>query len=163
MNFIVDVQGFKTDDNSFIIKEIAILNNERAQAYLIKPPFPFYELSKTEKRQVCWIERNRKIFWREGFIPYGNYKHYTDIVNILKGKRILAKGHEKVLWLQSILDTNDNNIIVNLEDKGCPSILSLYDKYSHSNNIFSCMYHSNVCALKNVTCLNMWCKDNKFF
>lgn len=160
MNAIVDIQGFKSDDNKFILKELAIIYNNRMQVYLIKPPYPFYELSKTERKQVCWIERNRNIFWKEGFIPYQSFKDFTDIVNILKDKCIFVKGLEKIIWLRDILE---NNCIFNLEDKGCPSILSLYDRYKSTPEISTCMYHSNVCALKNVKCLNRWCLDNKVF
>lgn len=68
---VVDLQGFKTDNNDFIVKEIAILcENNQMLVLLIKPPFPFNELSETEKMQVRWIERNRQIYWREGIIPY---------------------------------------------------------------------------------------------
>lgn len=62
MSAIVDVQGFKTEANEFIIKEIAILCDKKIQVFLIKAPFPFYDLTKEERRQVSWIERNRKIY-----------------------------------------------------------------------------------------------------
>lgn len=160
MNALVDVQGFKTYDNKFILKEIAILCKERVQVFLIKPPFPFYDLTKSERKQVCWIERNRNILWKEGFIPYGQFKQYTDIVNILKDKCIIVKGMEKTIWLKDLLQ---NNCIYNVEDKGCPSFISLYDKYKSSSEVKTCLYHTNVCALKNVICLNLWCNDNKVF
>lgn len=83
MNAFVDIQGFKTDDNKFILKEMAILCNGQMQVFLVKPPFKFYDLSKSERLQVCWIERNRNILWNEGFIPFCHFQQYTGIVNIL--------------------------------------------------------------------------------
>lgn len=47
---IVDVQGFKTDDNQFILKEIAILYSDQLQVFMIQPPFPFQNLTSTEKK-----------------------------------------------------------------------------------------------------------------
>lgn len=117
MTAIVDVQGFKTETNEFIIKEFAVLLNKKIHMFLIKPPFPFYDLTIPEKRQVSWIERNRRIYWRDGFVPYSN--HQNLIVDILRDKSVYTKGLEKVLWLKNIL--NNNNNINNLEDEGCPN------------------------------------------
>ena len=92
---IVDIQGFKTDENKFLPKEIAILCNGQMQNFVIKPPYPFYDLTKTERKQVSWIERNRKILWSEGFIPYLNFKYH--ILDYLSDKCIYTKGLEKQL------------------------------------------------------------------
>ncbi|CAG9781774.1 unnamed protein product [Diatraea saccharalis] len=161
MTAIVDVQGFKTETNEFIIKEIAVLCNKKLQVFLIKPPFPFYDLTKQERRQVAWIERNRHIYWSEGFIHYSNYQHL--ILDVLRDKCIYTKGHEKMLWLKRILNNNNNKSVFNLEDKGCPNLLSLYDQYKYYEGMYNCIYHDSICGLKNVLCLNKWCIDNKVF
>lgn len=167
MNVIVDVQGFKTDSNDFIVKEIAMQCGRNVLVLLVKPPFPFYNLTKTERNQVCWIERNRFFFWNEGFIPYTNYKNY--IVNYLKNKPIIyVKGTEKVKWIRKILDS-DINVdddqkcfnIVNIEDFGCPNLLSLNDNYKECSEVYNCIYHSKHCALRNVNCLMKWFNENK--
>lgn len=155
MKAIVDVQGFKRDNNEFILKEIAIICNDQVQVLLFKPPFPFYDLTKTERRQVSWIERNRRILWNAGVIPY--YKNEIYIKELLRNKTIYTKGLEKILWLKYITGNND---VFNLEDKNCPSLLHLYNEYKTSNDVFCCMYHPTICALKNVTCLKKWCNDN---
>lgn len=67
---------------------------------------------------------------------------------------------EKIVWLRELLK---NNCIYNIEDKDCPSFISLYEKYNNSLEVKTCMYHKNVCALKNVLCLSLWSKDNKVF
>lgn len=151
MNAIVDLQGFKKDNNEFILKEIAILCSRQTLVLLIKPPFPFYELSKTERSTVSWIERNRKIFWDEGFIPYSQMSQY--ITNYLKNKVIYVKGSEKVLWLKNLIQSDQ---IHNIECYNCPNFQTLYKTYLNCSYVFSCIFHSNVCALRNVTCLNMW-------
>lgn len=154
MNVIIDIQGFKSENNEFIPKEIAILCKQSLLVLSIKPPCAFYNLTKKERVQVSWIERNRGIYWNEGLVPYINYKYY--IINFLKDKCIYTKGYEKVLWLKDILD-NDN--VYNLEDKNCPNFDTLYKRYSTSSDIQNCINHSKMCALKNVCCLNKWCKE----
>lgn len=156
MNAIIDIQGFKTEDNKFILKEIAFICNNRQQVFLIKQPYPFYDLSKMDRRQVSWIERNRRIYWSGGFITYSN--HRSIVRELLGNKHIYTKGSEKVMWLKEIAGHNN---VFNLEDKGCPSILTLYSDYKLSEDVFSCIYHSNICALKNVICLRKWCLENK--
>lgn len=158
MNTIVDIQGFKDESNNMIVKEIAIMCDNRLQVYLIKPPHRFYNLTKSERRHVCWIERNINILWNEGYVPYSNYKSITRITEYLKDKTLFVKGYEKVIWAKKIAGHEN---VFNLEDRGCPSIYTLYDKYDNSPGIFSCIYHPNVCALKNVTILNKWCNENK--
>lgn len=156
MNVIVDVQGFKSEDNKFIPKEIAIVSKNHAFVFTIKAPFPFYNLTKKERLNVAWIERNRGILWSEGFVPYFNYKFL--LRDFFKNKHIYTKGVEKVLWLKEILETDD---VYNLEDKSGPNLETLHKKYFNSLDIKSCIYHNNVCALKNSLCLYKWCVDNK--
>lgn len=158
MNAIVDVQGFKMENNEFIVKEVAIALQNRILVLLIKPPYPFYDLTRKERLQVSWIERNRNIFWNSGFVPYLSFKQYIE--PYLQDKHIYVKGCEKVSWLRNIV-THDK--VYNLEDKNCPSFQKLFDDYGMCNNIFSCVYHSNVCALKNVTCLKLWIENKRIF
>lgn len=155
MKVFVDIQGFKTESNEFILKEIAIANENTIQVFLIKPPYPYYNLTKVERKQVSWIERNRKIFWKEGYIPFSSYKNL--IVPLLEKKNIYAKGQEKVKWIQK--EVPDSKVF-NLEDIQCPNLLSLNSDFCNASEILSCPYHSTICALKNVMCLRKWC-DNK--
>lgn len=155
MNVIVDVQGFKSEGNEFIPKEIAIMYKGCTQILLIKPPRAFHTLTKKERLQVAWIEKNRGIYWNEGDVPYFNYK--ASLCNFFKNKSLFTKGNEKVLWLKDIFQIDN---VYNLESKNCPSLVTLYKNYSTSSDIISCMHHTNICALKNVLCLNKWCEDN---
>lgn len=155
MNIIVDVQGFKNEKNDFIPKEIAILWNKQVFVMHIKSPFPFYCLTKKERIQVTWIEKNRGIHWNEGYIPYANYQNV--IGSFFKNKCIFVKGCEKVIWLREMFNCN---CVYNLEEKNCPSLVKLYDNYVDSVDNISCLFHDNICALKNVFLLNKWCKEN---
>lgn len=153
---IVDVQGFKTEDNRFILKEIAILCGEQVQVYLVQPPFSFNNLTIAERKQVRWIEKNRKLNWHDGFIPYEKVFEYINEFFI--DKVIYCKGVEKVKWIQDIV-MSDN--VINLETINCPKLLSLYEEYRFCSDIYNCIYHSNICALRNVLCLRKWCTNNK--
>lgn len=149
---IVDVQGFKRDNNAFIVKEIAIAVNDQIQHLLVLPPCPLHNLSTTERKQVWWIQKNRKINWNDGFIPYESFLRH--IQYFLIDKTIYCKGVEKVTWIKNILDHND---VINLENMNCPKLLSLYEEYRLSTDVFNCIYHPTVCALRNVTSLRKWC------
>lgn len=154
MSVIVDLQGFKSDSNKFIPKEIAILYDKHVQVFLIKPPFKYNLLSDSEKKHVNWIERNKKFFWSEGIIPYKNYEQY--IISFLENKIIFVKGEEKVTWLKEITGFDT---IYNLEKDGCPKLEELNSTYSE--DVFKCFYHSTACALKTVFLLYKWCQGNK--
>lgn len=149
---IVDLQGFKTDDNQFIVKEIAVSFNDQLQHLLVLPPFPLHNLSPDERKQVWWIQRNRKIYWNKGFIPYRDYLMHVE--DFLSDKTIYCKGLEKLHWIKSQFIHSD---VINLEDMQCPKLLSLYEDYRNSTDVFNCIYHPTICALKNVTCLRKWC------
>lgn len=151
MNVIVDLQGFKSDNNKFIPKEIAIRSENHVLVLLIKPPYAFYDLSKKERLSVMWIEKNHSVLWNEGFVPYYNFHFH--LRNYLENKRIFVKGSEKVLWLKQIVD-NDN--VHNLEDMNCPRLETLHKNYLMSPDIQTCIYHTKVCAYKNASCLYKW-------
>lgn len=161
MKLIVDVQGFKTEFNEFIPKEIAILDNTGLQSFLIKPPFAYYGLTAKEMKQVNWIERNRNIYWKEGFIPFSKYKEL--LAPLLANKRIYVKGEEKAKWVKDMFGNHD---VINLEEYSCPSIKcpnfhALYELYNECNGIYTCVYHKNFCALKNVMCLHKWFNNDQ--
>lgn len=99
--------------------------------------------------------KKKGILWNEGYVPYLNYK--VLLSNYKKDKCIYAKGSEKVVWLKSILETDN---VYNLEDSNCPSLSVLYENYILSSDIFKCIYHNKICALKNVSCLYKWCLEN---
>lgn len=165
MNTIVDLQGFKTDFNEFIVKEIAVQCDKHVMVMLFMPPYPFNNLTSTEKKQVRWIERNRNVIWEDGFIPYSLHKPY--IKELLSKNIIYVKGLEKVKWLRDILDENNKNnkhrCIYNLDDFKCPSLISLHLEFKSCLDVYQCMYHSNICALKNVNCIHKWNLANKCF
>lgn len=152
----VDLQGFKNFKNEFIVKELAIVSKEWTQVFLVKPPYPFTTLSSEEKKQTRWLERNKGIFWSEGFIDHREFKR---IINLyLENKNIVVKGFEKVRWLNEV---SQNCKIVELGDKGCPNLFTLHNKYKECD--LNCVNHKKQCALKNAMCLKKWYFDNNMW
>lgn len=155
---VVDLQGFKDLNNKFIIKELSIATKDFTQTFLIKPPYSFKTLSNEEKKQVRWLENNRGLNWYEGFIDYREFQRV--IIPYLNGKNVLLKGMEKIVWIKNLC--KDCNI-TELGEKGCPKLFKLYEDYCKENNqMFNCIHHKKMCALKNVICLKKWCLDNFF-
>lgn len=147
----VDVQGFKNDQNQFIIKELALCTTEITQVYLIKPPYPFSKLTSDEKKRVRWIERNRGITWSEGNIDYREFKRI--IIPILQNKTIIMKGLEKQKWIK---DLCENCYLIDIEDRGSPSFSVLCKTFCELKNTFNCVNHKEECALKSVMCIKKW-------
>lgn len=150
----VDLQGFKSKDNQFIVKELAIATKEHTQVFLVKPPYAYSTLSQEEKKQVKWLEINRGIFWSEGFIDYREFKRI--IPSYLQNKNIFVKGLEKIYWIKDLC--KNCNVI---EIPGCVNLSLLQNEYS--TNSFNCINHKKQCALKNVLCLSKWYYSNHMY
>lgn len=148
---ILDVQGFKDLKNEFIIKELAIASRDYTQTFLIKPPYLFKYLTSDEKRQVRWLERNRGIYWNEGYIDYREFRRI--IVPYLENKEIIVKGLEKVNWIK---DLCVNCKVSDLGPEQCPNLSVLHEKYCEGTSNFNCNKHIKHCALKNVLCLRKY-------
>lgn len=151
----VDMQGFKDFKNHFILKELAIATEGYTQTFLVKPPYPYNNLTTEEKKHVNWIEKNRGIYWSEGYIDCYEFKRL--IKKILENKKIIVKGEEKIVWLKNLCT---NCEVVDIGGKGCPNLKTLYKKFIISNSSFNCNFHFKYCALKNVICLKKWYKEN---
>lgn len=151
----VDIQGFKDDQNCFIIKELALSTRDITQVFLIKPPYSFSKLSSAEKRRVRWIERHRGITWSEGNIDYREFKRLA--IPILQHKTIIMKGLEKQKWIKELCETC---VLVDIEEKGSPNFSILYSNFCNCKTNFNCVSHRKECALKNVMCIKKWYLDN---
>lgn len=149
MNIIIDLQGFKLDDNTFIVKEIAIFKNNAVQVFIFKPPYHWRYLSQESKRRVRWIEKNRGYLWKEGYIPYHLINQHTQ--PFIAGCKVYVKGVEKIKWLKEICHYDSTN----LEEQGCSKLSDL----SSADDIFSCILHKKFCALRNVLLLSKWFKN----
>lgn len=148
---LLDVQGFKDLNNNFVVKELALATRDYTQTFLVKPPYLFRYLTSNEQKQVKWLERNRGIYWNEGYIDYKEFHRL--IVPYLQNKTIIVKGLEKVQWVK---DLCVNCKVLELSEKQCPNLSFLHKKYCNVDSNLNCNNHLKQCALKNVLCIKKY-------
>lgn len=162
MEFILDFQGFKNQNNEFIIKELAIISTDE-QVYelqLFQPPYDLSKLPESVQKQVMWLEKyHHGLFWGTGFKEYNKLKDVFKGVNI-SGK-VYVKGTEKEKFVTELLSEFKVKVI-NLEDLGCPS-LNILRHQTQSSVMRACVFnHSPInCAYMNVHILLQWLKLEK--
>lgn len=152
---IVELQGFKDNLNNFIVKELAIVSQDHTQTFLVKSPYSYHYLTSEEKKQVRWLERNRGIYWSEGYIDYKEF--HRVIIPYLENKKIITKGMEKIKWIKELCA---NCEVIDIGDKGCPNFMKLKQKYCKDKTDFNCVNHKKNCALNNAVCIKKWYDDN---
>lgn len=139
MELIVDVQGFHVPD--FVVKELAILSRDGQKLYhfIVKPPFPYKNLSKTARNNVAWLHHNHHGFsWEDGYVEYGEIQNLINFL-LKSALKIYVKGDLKKKFVEQYCKEN----IINLEEK--PSM-----KKFKPEKI--CFAHAppHVCSLHNV-------------
>lgn len=153
----VDLQGFISGYNKFVVKEICILTENIRSHEFVKSPLKFKFLSDFDKKQVEWLERNHHgLRWNSGYITLRELQRR--ISTIVQGKVLLVKGVHKVRWMKDILNSQDI-ICINVEDVDGDFKLSDY-------RTESCKKHMNVtcasvhCALRNAVLLKECFSDS---
>lgn len=150
MTLIIEFQGFKDNNNRFIIKELAIgdLNDEtHTRSYHFRPPFNLELLH--DHKSVKWLEKHfHGLEWGSGCVDYDELKdilHYE-----VRGfHRVLTKGLEKAEFLKTLLPDMK---IIDLTDY-------LYCRLMLLPSIpWQCPIRDshNVCAFQNVLKLKKW-------
>lgn len=138
---IIDVQGFKSENNGFIPKELAAFNGNQISHYIFRIPFPFNSLPRDLQKQNKWLVENfHGINWSEGFTPLHQFKNI--ITNLAeKADVIYVKGKEKANHIRKYT----SKPVVELEEH--PALPELAP---------NCLHHSRnpcKCALSNVVFL----------
>lgn len=138
MVLIIDVQGFKSENNKFLVKELAAFDGTRTCHYLFKSPYSFDSLPKEYQKQANWLTtHHHAIEWTQG---YTRFHHFADIIKHLTAdvKEVYVKGKEKAKFIQGFTKT-------------CVVELPESPPLTPSNSC--CFYHSKeicICALSNV-------------
>lgn len=156
MEFILDFQGFKNENNEFIIKELAFISTDGKiyELQLFLPPCSLNQLPKNVRKQVHWIENLHGLYWSSGFKEYSQIKDIFKYIDV-KGN-VYVKGLEKQTFVAHLLSEFDVRVI-NLEDLGCPR-LSILKQQTNVNCFKPCSFShsSNNCAYINVHVLLQW-------
>lgn len=164
----VDVQGFKSNLNKFVVKEIAIKTRNTTFHDVVKSmPTTFSDLDAAHKKQVKWLTYNfHGLKWDWGFITLKELR--LRIQPVLSGKTIYVKGENKIKWLEQILGFKWVICkIVDVESFNCALSLDVNKNCTHHNKFQVCDQHTAMknkmkchCALKNVLILEDWFKQN---
>lgn len=156
MYFIIDVQGFQGQNNSFIAKEIAVLHNGHHHHFIVKPPFNSNQLSSSQWIQAQWLYHNHHgLNWNGGFVEFREVRKY--LREQIQNTTVYVKGIEKTQWIKELLEVQ-NVEVLNIEEVGCPSLRELKRLYP---NEIKCLYHSKCCALQNVYLLKKFLSRSK--
>ena len=155
MEFVVDIQGFKTKNEEFIFKEVAVVvvqEDAIPTVFHFLPPHHWNKLPVEYKNSNGWLENNfHGIPWSSDKIPY---KKITEVLKeaLKLSYKVYVKGDEKRRWLSKILS---NNYICNLEIMGCPPLRQLV-KHTSCSMHTKFNSHRTTCAVKNALGMKRW-------
>lgn len=129
---IVDIQGFKFGRDSFVFKEVTVLDcttftSPNVVGFVFDPPFPYHMLSDEDQRQTCWLRHNLGLHWDERGIPY----HLLPAIlktHLSGAELVFVKGCDKKVWLWQYLPPDCQ--LVDLHDWNCPSLQTLLETRS---------------------------------
>lgn len=184
---IVDIQGFKDNDNNFIVKEFALFTKNIQFHDIIKSSScAFDTLNFSSKQSVEWLKHfHHGLDWDDGYITVDELRQ--TIEPILKNKLVYVKGLEKIEWLHQLMAYESSSLktkllIVNAEDLGCNLNFNTWRNKKNKNDHVSseqqqrqstsvkCSKHRKMtekkfcCALQNAINLKLWyfsfCKRN---
>lgn len=161
---IIDVQGFKSNSDKFIVKEISCVTKNLTFNDIITEPYEFKNLNAASQEQAQWLTHNQHgIKWEEGNLTLEEL--HEEFLPIIRYKTIYVKGAEKVEWVRDILNYDPRNTlsIIDVESHGCK--LELNGENRNSENC-SCSKHSNMirtynCTLQNVLKIKKWFMEYK--
>lgn len=164
--YIIDIQGFNGDDNSFIIKELTIadLYGDRILHYLVLPPFDISFLTEKEKKYVSWLQKfHHKIQWNDGQLEYNQV--FSILREAVRDADILyIKGSERAAFLRRIT----SKYVIDLDLLDCPRASCL--PMPEVANTVSCNYKSHaintygteqngICSLVQALKFKLWLRN----
>lgn len=147
----IDIQGFIAEDGDFVLKEVAIVFDERNFKIIIfKPPYLIKGLNHKQQTSVVWLSNNHHgLRCQQGDITLSILKGM--MTEYTSGKTVCVRGNTKLLW---IFDNCEEIFrIHNTETtKSSPSFKKLKKMYP---NIKHCNQHNGKwCALQNALLLH---------
>lgn len=117
---VIDVQGFKTVGNTFIVKEFCLLQNNFEFHCMVKSPFTYEELPPPYKSEAEFLAHAyHGLDFDMGTISLDDLVRHT--VDHVRGKTVFVKGVEKLKWVREMyedwLDYKECEFnVINIED-----------------------------------------------
>lgn len=164
----VDLQGFMSNKERFVVKEIAIITKNIVFHDIVKTtPTSFATLDYVHKKQAKWIIYNfHGMKWHWGSITFQELRKTID--PILSGKTVFVKGDRKIKWLEQIFGLKWGLCkTIDIEELNCARSLCInngctYDNFNVCEN-HKAMKNQSLChcALKNARILEKWFQLNQ--
>ncbi|EFN75574.1 hypothetical protein EAI_17598 [Harpegnathos saltator] len=159
MDVIIEVQCFRDSNDTYMLKEVAIVSINEAFVghWILAPEYLFAELNEKSRRINNWLSLNyHGIEWYDGETnPKYFYSRLHETTSHIRG--FMTKGKEKASYLQNLLARN----VYNLEN-----ISPTASDLSPSERIESCSFHCSFhtfrkhrhyhCALRDAYKLKHW-------
>ncbi len=162
-SIILDIQCFKDNSNSFIIKEVSVIELDSGTLlfhHIVCPPYERKQLSSDRLRESYWATKHyHGLEWNKGDIEYNILMSKLEYV-FSSCLTIYVKGTEKREFIKKLCP--DYCRVFDLESFGCGSLESLTIMYK--NESLRCKYHTSSdhkCALCNTINLRKWYLSNK--
>lgn len=141
----IDVQGFKTIGNTFIVKEFCIIHDDFVFHNIVKSPCKFNQLLTAYRREANWVScMYHGLTFDSGTITL--HELIKNTLDHVDGKTIIVKGHEKVEWVKQIYEKWCDIQCENIED---------YHSFSFSSkkrNEIVCAHHKKLQPYANCHC-----------
>ena len=135
MPVIMDVQGFKTNNNKLIVKEFGAYDGYHTCHVVFKPPFPFDCLPVEYRKQANWLmAHDHAIEWNAGFTQHFMFPQIIKHV-ARDATEVYVKGKEKADFIRKHIDN---------------PVIELPETPALTKRPGSCFYHMNeicICAL----------------
>lgn len=155
---VMDIQCFKGNENSLIIKEVTIIDVETSNLllhHIVCPPFSRLSLSPAKLRESLWLTNYfHGLEWSQGDIPYHSMLDKIKVC-LSNTSTVYVKGLQKQEFLQNIVPLHCK--VQDLESMGCQSLGSLTDLFDI--DLVRCKHHKTSdhrCALSVALALRKW-------
>lgn len=139
---IIDFQGFKDDQNNYVVKELSMLSKYRSDLLLFSPPFNEKYLSpEIQELNLKFTTSGHGFFWNDGSSPYVILE--STLVDRCKDfDKIIIAELEKVRFMQNIIKKEVTYL----------KKLNFGDRCNFPETTVNCWYDHNGydCAFKNV-------------
>lgn len=111
----IDMQGFKTYRNKFIVKEFCLIHGNFYFHEIIKSPIDYHHWGDVYKCMSRWATLNHHgLDFQSGDMTV--YKLIQSTLNHVKDKTIVVKGAEKKEWVKNLYENFHQVRCENIED-----------------------------------------------
>lgn len=150
MKFVIEMQGFSDNENTFIPKEIALVSLDEARStahWIVRPSVSHYGLTHATRVKNDWVTHNHHgLSWFRGTSDLKLV--VNELQKLTRGADVVyTRGERKWDYLINILDAPVLNLSVDLRNPSFEKMSPIAEKCSYhaKNQNFRCALN---CALK---------------